>query len=149
MKKIIPGHYWDQQGLSLVEVLVSLLLLFLLVNYMLTVFTFSLTTNNQARLITTANIYAVSILEEIRGNLDSIVLEEWVGTKASPADMGLICSGDNNLDVEISVSTAGMADLYQVQVRVIWQNMGRDYDCTLASILADEAGDPGENKEKE
>lgn len=141
MKRLLMKYRTDQQGLSLVEVLVSFLLLFLLVNYVLSMVILSMTNTSKARHMTAANIYAVSLMEEIRGSLDSIVMSEWLGKTACPADMGLECN-ENDMAAEINVTSAELGDLYEdlykVEICIRWCEMGRESDLTIVTILSDE-----------
>jgi prepilin-type N-terminal cleavage/methylation domain-containing protein len=126
---------YDQQGLSLIEVLASLVLLSLLAFSMLAIFSPVARWINAARHETTAVHYAAAILENLRSEREKIDPVN-AGQTAQEIGLASVCPA-NGMVAEISLIQAQAAypNLYDVQVTVTWTEGTVTQSLSLSTVI--------------
>jgi len=127
-----------EEGLTLVEVLLSLVMLSLITSGLIGVFVPTTMWVTRARNETTAANYAYAILENLRSDRETVTSftsgesadDLWGDHEYKPAEPGSISSS-------IVKSPLG-GDLFEITVTVSWNQGEQSHDITMISIISGE-----------
>lgn len=134
----------DKQGLTLIEVLITLVLLTLLASTVIAVYTPADLWIQQARHETEASFYARSILDNLRADRNKINAtnhgksadEIWSGHYYKPSGLSDLTS-----TIDIEKHPADLNRLFNITVTITWIEGHRPYTLVLKTVMRGEGLD--------